>query len=160
MSSWLFAITFVAALGSALMAGLFFVFSNAIMTALGKLEPAAGIAAMQSINIWILNPVFAAVFFGTSAISALLVLVALLNLARAWSLPMLAGGLCYFAGALLVTIIFNVPLNNRLAATGPETAEGARLWAEYLRVWTGWNHVRTVLSLAATALFIVALCRT
>lgn len=159
MSNWLFAITFVAALGSALMAGLFFVFSNAIMTAFGKLTPATGIAAMQSINIWIVNPIFAAVFFGTSAISALLALVALLNLAQAWALPLLAGSLCYFVGALLVTMIFNVPLNNRLAAAQPETTEAARLWADYLRVWTAWNHLRTVLSLAATALFIWALCR-
>jgi uncharacterized membrane protein len=159
MSIWLFATTFVAALGSALMAGLFFVFSNAIMIAFGKLAPATGIAAMQSINVWILNPVFAAVFFGTSAISALLALMALLNLAQPWSLSMLAGGLCYFAGALLVTVIFNVPLNNQLAALQPETAAAATFWAEYLRVWTAWNHVRTVLSLAATALFIWALSR-
>jgi uncharacterized membrane protein len=159
MNTWLFALTFIAALGSALMAGLFFVFSNTAMTAFEKLPPSAGIAAMQSINIQILNPVFFAVFFGTSALSALLALVALFNLAQAWSLPLLAGGLCHFIGSLLITMIFNVPLNNRLAAARPETAEAARFWAEYLRTWTAWNHVRTVLSLAATALFILALCR-
>jgi uncharacterized membrane protein len=158
MSNWLFVLTFIAALGSALMAGLFFVFSNFAMTAFGKLPPATGIAAMQSINIRILNPGFAAVFFGTSAISALLALAALLNLAQTWSLPLLAGSLCYVVGSLLVTIVFNVPLNNRLAAAAPESAEGAGVWAEYLRVWTAWNHLRTVLSLAATALFITALC--
>lgn len=159
MSNWLFAPTFVAALGSALMAGLFFVFSNAVMTAFGKLPPAAGIAAMQAINIWILNPVFAAVFFGTAVLSTLLAVIALLNPEQAWSLPLLAGSLCYLVGAPLVTMIFNVPLNNRLAAASPETAEAARLWAEYLRVWTNWNHVRTILCLAATGLFIWALCR-
>jgi uncharacterized membrane protein len=159
MSHWLFAFTFIAALGSALMAGLFFVFSNAVMTALGKLAPASGIAAMQSINVWILNPVFAAVFFGTSAIAALLALVALLNLAQPWALLLLAGGLCYLVGSLAVTLIFNVPLNNRLAAAQPGTAEAAGVWSEYLRVWTAWNHLRSVLSLAATALFILALCR-
>lgn len=159
MSNWLFVLTFIAALGSALMAGLFFVFSNFAMAAFGKLTPATGIAAMQSINIEILNPGFAAVFFGTSAISALLALVALFNLAQAWSLPLLAGSLCYIVGSLLVTIVFNVPLNNRLAAAVPESVEGASVWAEYLRVWTAWNHLRTVLSLAATALFIGALCQ-
>ncbi|MDQ8730601.1 anthrone oxygenase family protein [Bradyrhizobium sp. LHD-71] len=159
MSNWLFAPTFISALGSALMAGLFFVFSNAVMTAFGKLSPATGIAAMQAINIWILNPVFAAVFFGTAAFSALLAIAALLNLGHAWSLPLLAGSLCYLFGAPLVTMIFNVPLNNRLAAASPETAEAARLWAEYLRIWTAWNHLRTILCLAATGLFIWALCR-
>lgn len=158
MSNWLFILTFVAALGAALMAGLFFVFSNFAMTAFGKLPPATGIVAMQSINIQILNPGFAAVFFGTSAISALLTLAALFDLAQPWSLPLLAGSLCYLVGTLVVTIVFNVPLNNRLARVAPESAQGASVWAEYLRVWTGWNHVRTGLSLAATALFIVALC--
>jgi uncharacterized membrane protein len=159
MSSWLFTLTFVAALGSALMAGLFFTFSNTAMTAFGKLPPAIGIAAMQSINITILNPIFFVVFMGTSALSALLALIALFNFAQAWALPLLAGSLCYFIGSLLVTMIFNVPLNNRLAKATPESAEGATVWAEYLRVWTAWNHLRTVLSLAATALFILALCR-
>lgn len=158
MSNWLFVLTFIAALGSALIAGLFFVFSNFAMTAFGKLPPAAGIAAMQSINIRILNPGFAAVFFGTSMISVLLALVALLDLTQAWSLLLLAGSLCYLIGALLVTIIFNVPLNNRLAGVAPESTEGATIWAEYLQVWTAWNHLRTVLSLAATTLFILALC--
>ncbi len=159
MTNWLFAFTLIAALGSALMAGLFFTFSNSVMTAFGKLPSATGIAAMQSINVWILNPVFFVVFLGTSAVSALLAVVALLNLAQPWALLLLAGGLCYFIGSLLVTMIFNVPLNNRLAAAQPGTTEAANLWAEYLRVWTAWNHLRTALSLAATALFILALCR-
>jgi uncharacterized membrane protein len=142
MSAWLFALTFIAALGSALIAGLFFVFSNFAMTALAKLPPATGIAAMQSINVQILNPGFFATFFGTSALSAVLAVAALLSLGATWSLPLLAGGLCYLIGVLLVTMIFNVPLNNRLAAAHPETAEAASFWTEYLRVWTAWNHVR------------------
>jgi uncharacterized membrane protein len=57
MGKLLFATTFLATLGSALMAGLFFTFSNTAMTAFSKLPPPTGIAAMQSINVWILNPV-------------------------------------------------------------------------------------------------------
>jgi uncharacterized membrane protein len=159
MSNLLFATTFVATLGSALMAGLFFVFSNSIMTALGKLHPPAGIAAMQSINVWILNPVFFVVFLGTSALSALLIVIAVLNLSQDWAWPLLAGALSYIVGSLLVTMIFNVPLNDRLAASATEAAETASFWPEYLRVWTAWNHVRTVLCLAATGLLIWALCR-
>src|SRR5262249_16329946 len=146
--------TFLATLGSALMAGLFFTFSNTAMTALGKLPPQTGIAAMQSINVWILNPIFALVFFGTSALSALLIVFAVLNLSPGWALPLLAGALCYLVGSLLVTMIFNVPLNDRLAASGAETTEAASFWAEYLRVWTARNHVRTLLCLAATGLLI------
>ncbi len=44
------------ALGSALVAGVFFAFSTFVMKALGRLQPEQGIAAMQSINVTVLNP--------------------------------------------------------------------------------------------------------
>ena len=150
-------LTFVSALGSALMAGLFFGFSVAVMTALGRLPPAMGISAMQSINVVILNPVFFAVFFGTVGTS---IVLAVVSLAR-WTEPgtglLLAGCLLYLAGCLIVTAVFNVPLNDRLAAVRPDSAGGAALWSQYLSTWTAWNHVRTVACLAAAASFILAL---
>lgn len=159
MSTLLFATTFIATLGSALMAGLFFVFSNTVMTAFGKLPTHVGIAAMQAINVWILNPLFALVFFGTSVLSAVLAVAAVLSLSQAWAMPLLAGAVFYLVGSPLVTMVFNVPLNNRLAATEPNAPDAPAFWAEYLRVWTAWNHARTVLSLGATALFTLALYR-
>ena len=56
-----------------------------------------------------------------------------------------------------MTIVFNVPLNNRLASVTPESAEGAAVWTRYLSAWTASNYVRTVTSLAAAASFIMAL---
>ena len=53
---------FAAALGCALMAGLFFSFSVAVMGALARIQPPEGIRAMQSINRVILNPLFLGVF--------------------------------------------------------------------------------------------------
>jgi uncharacterized membrane protein len=70
---------------------------------------------------------------------------------------MLAGGLLYFAGMFVVTMLFNVPRNNALAASDPASAAGAELWARYLREWTAWNHVRTIASTAALILFVIAL---
>ena len=49
-------VTFLTALGAGMMAGLFFAFSFFIMTAFSRLAPAGGIAAMNSINVAILNP--------------------------------------------------------------------------------------------------------
>ena len=65
--SLLFVLTLIAALGSGLIAGVFFVFSVSIMKALGRLPSAHGIAAMQSINDVIVNPVFLVAFLGTPA---------------------------------------------------------------------------------------------
>ena len=56
----------------------------------------------------------------------------------------------------VVTVIFNVLLNNALAAADPASHKAASLWARYLTDWTLWNHVRTVSSTAACTLFIAA----
>jgi len=157
MERLLFALTFLAALGAGLMAGLFFAFSVSVMAALGRLPPAGGISAMQSINVVIVNPLFLVVFFGTAALSILLAIVTLVRLSEPGALYILAGGLIYLAGSILVTMVFNVPLNTALAAVKPDSAEGESFWRRYLSVWTAWNHARTVACLAACASFILAL---
>jgi len=70
-ANYLFLLPLVSALGSGLMAGVFFAFSAFIMNALARLPAAQGIAAMQSINIVVLNFWFGSVFFGTALICAL-----------------------------------------------------------------------------------------
>jgi uncharacterized membrane protein len=152
-----FILTFLAALGSGLVAGIFFAFSNFVMDALGRLPPAHGLAAMQSINETVINPVFFAAFLGTAAVCAILAIMALLRWDEPGAVYVLAGSLLYFFGCFGVTMVFNVPLNDAIAVAKPETADGARLWADYLSAWTNWNHVRTVASLAASAAFIAAL---
>jgi uncharacterized membrane protein len=151
------ALTFLAALGSGLMAGLFFVFSAFMMTALARLPAGQGMAAMQSINVAILNPAFGAAFFGTAILSAVLVVVAAFRWSDAGMAWLLAGGLLYLVGIIAVTMVFNVPLNDALAAAGADTPEGAALWTRYVAEWTAWNHLRTVSGLAALACFIMAL---
>jgi uncharacterized membrane protein len=150
------ALAFFAALGSGLMAGLYFAFSTAVMPALGGLPQEQGIAAMQKINAAILNPLFLFLFFGTAAASAISVITSLLTWQAPRALWLLIGGFFYLLGSFLVTILFNVPLNKALASVPAESVEGLRLWARYLSRWTAWNHVRTILSLAATAAFILA----
>lgn len=70
---------------------------------------------------------------------------------------MLAGSVLYVVGTFLVTMICNVPLNDRLAAADPSSADSARLWATYLTQWTFWNTVRTLAALAAAASLTAAL---
>jgi uncharacterized membrane protein len=60
-------------------------------------------------------------------------------------------------GMFVVTLIFNVPLNDALAKAGPSSVEGATLWARYAKDWTVRNHVRTVASTGACILFVAAI---
>ncbi|TIQ88514.1 MAG: DUF1772 domain-containing protein, partial [Mesorhizobium sp.] len=77
-----------------------------------------------------------------------------------WNQPgsfwLLAGALIYLVGNLIVTMIFNVPLNNALAAVDPVSTNGAAVWTTYLKYWVMWNHVRTITATAALGCFIVA----
>jgi uncharacterized membrane protein len=153
----IFALTLFSALGCGLIAGVFFAFSAFVMNALARLPPAQGIAAMQSINVVVINPLFLGPFFGTAVTCALLAVASLLSWPEPGALFLLVGSTLYLVGTVLVTIAFNVPLNDALAAVEPASAEGVSLWHRYLARWTTWNHVRTAASLIAAAALMMAL---
>jgi len=95
-----FTFTLVAALGCGLMAGLFFAFSVSVMKALARLPSAEGIAAMQSINVAIINPVFLAAFIGTAAACVLVMIAWLLRWHDPGAVYLLIGGALYLVGSL------------------------------------------------------------
>lgn len=156
-AGWLVALCFAAALGSALMAGLFFTFSVFMMRALASLPPAQGIAAMQAINVKIITPLFMLAFLGTAVVSAVLVAAVLIAAPERGAPYVLAGSSLYLVGVMVVTMAVNVPKNNALDRTVPTDAAAPAAWNDYVRSWTAWNHVRSVASLAATACFVLAL---
>lgn len=151
------AVTLLAALGAGLIAGAFFAFSSFVMRALAKLPPAQGIAAMQSINIVVINWIFLGTLFGTGALCLALGAMALTDMAANGATWRLVGATLYLIGCIGVTAFANVPRNNRLAPIEPADPGSADIWARYVAEWTWWNHVRTVAALAASACFILAL---
>jgi uncharacterized membrane protein len=147
---------FLTALGSGLMAGLFFIFSLCIMTALGRLTPSNGIAAMQSINVTILTGTFLTVFMGTAVLCLALIAAWFVGWLPSGGMFAIAGSLLYLAGIIGVTMFINVPMNDALAAVNPDSSEGAAMWKDYLVNWTMWNHVRTIAGIGALASFVIA----
>jgi len=127
------------------------------MKALGRLAPAQGIAAMQSINVAAITAPFMVALFGTAAACVVLAVVSVIDRQRPESGYLLTGALLYLVGVVVVTGVANVPRNNTLAAVDPASADGARLWADYLVTWTRWNHIRTATALAAAAALTIAL---
>jgi len=145
------------AIGCGVMAGVYFTFSAFAMTSFARIGPAAGIAAMNAINVDIVKSLFLPLFMGTTITAAVLAMFALVRWNEPGSAAMLAGAVVYVLGMFVVTMVLNVPMNNALAAVDPSSTEGATLWARYLKEWTAWNHVRTASSLAGMAAFIAAI---
>ena len=147
----------VTAIGAALVAGIFYAFSTFVMQALGRLAPREGIAAMQSINVVVINPLFFLAFFGTGLLCVATIAASLLSETGVSLAPALTGGILYVVGCIGVTIVGNVPLNERLAKVSPDDTEAESLWNLYLARWTLWNHVRAAASLAAAAFLVIAM---
>ena len=153
----LFVLTLLSAVGCGLIGGVFFAFSTFVMKALASLPSSQGIAAMKSINVTVLNPMFLSVFLGTTVGCVVLVVSALLNWQKPEAACVLVGGALYLLGTFLVTAVFNVPRNNALANVDPASVEAAGLWADYIAGWTLWNHVRTITAIAAAIFLVIAL---
>ncbi len=153
---FLAALTLLAALGSGLVGGVFLAFSGFVMRALGRLRPAHGIAAMQSINVVAVTPPLMIPLFGTALACVALVVSSLPKWREPVAMLRLAGGGLYLVGAVLVTVVRNVPMNDALAAVDPDSADGASQWARYVPGWSAWNPVRTVAANAAAALLSLA----
>lgn len=143
------------ALGSGLMAGVFFTFSSFVMQALVRLPAAHGIAAMQAINVTVINPLFMLGFMGTAVLCGILLIGVFTGflVGNSW---MIVGCLFYLIGTFLVTVICNVPRNELLAEID-DTEDGASLWAVYVKEWTAWNHVRTICAFVAAGVMTIAL---
>jgi uncharacterized membrane protein len=154
--SLLYPLILLSALGAGLIAGAFFAFSTFVMAALNRLPAAQGIAAMQSINIAVINPVFLGLFMGTALTCAVMIPMAFLHWGMAGAVFLVVGSAFYLLGTFLVTLAFNVPLNNALAAVAADSAAGAELWKDYLKRWTFWNHIRALAALLGSGSFMLA----
>ena len=146
-----------ALLGSALIGGVFFAFSSFVMKALARMPSSEGIAAMQSINVVVINPSFLSAFMGTTVLSLGVIGLALVQWSHPSAIYFMGAAVLYIVGTFLVTIFRNVPLNNQLAAMSATDPATRDVWDHYLDQWTMWNHVRTVAAMVAALLYTVGL---
>jgi uncharacterized membrane protein len=147
----------VSALSSALVAGMFYAFSSFVMAALGRIPANEGINAMNSINVTVITPSFMVFFMGSALLGIVLGGWALLSISQLDAQLVLLACLLYVVGCFGVTMVFNVPLNNQLAATSP--TDGSVFWQSYLQTWTMWNTVRTVAAALAAVVFVTVALR-
>jgi len=112
---------------------------------------------MQAINITVINPWFMIVFLGTEVACVILIISTLIKWRQPGAVYVLIGSVCYLVGAIAVTMVFNVPLNEALAIAKPDSMDGTNLWTKYLTDWTFWNHIRAIAAMAAATLMTLSL---
>jgi uncharacterized membrane protein len=154
------AVLVAAAVTVGLMAGLFAAFSYAVMPGLRRVDDATFVAAMQQINVAILNPWFLTGFLGGLLFPALAGVLHLADRSRP-VLPWIAAGLVLYAATLVITGRVNVPLNNALAGVGDPAgvSDLAAVRRHFEAPWVRWNLVRAVTSTIAFGCLLGALVR-
>lgn len=153
-------LTIIAAISSAAAAGMMYVFSTFVMRGLDRTGPVQAITAMRGINAEAnSSPAFLLVYLGAAVLAVALGVTAAVQLRQPGSWYLVVGAV-FGVLAAVITMAFNVPLNNHLDGVDPvglSVADAAREWQAYVSTWTAWNHVRTATSLIAAALMLIGL---
>jgi uncharacterized membrane protein len=142
-----------------LMAGVFGIYSNAIMPGLRRTDDRTFVAAFQSIDRAIINPAFMVTFVGALALTALASVLHLTGERRSM-LPWISAAFVLYLLVFVITIGVNVPRNNEIKAAGDidrmTDPHGVRERFDEAR-WVRWNHVRALASTVAFGLLAWAL---
>ncbi len=153
-------LTSIAALASAAAGGMMYVFSTFVMRGLDRTGPLNAITAMRGINVEAnSNAPFLLAYLGAAVLAVAVGVVAVIQIRQPGSGWLLAAAIFGVLGAI-ITIAFNVPLNNHLDTVDPATlspADTAREWQAYLSTWTAWNHARAVTAIIASALMLIGI---
>lgn len=146
----------VLAMASSLVSGVFLTFSDFVMKSLAASKPAAGTEAMQIINRKVFRSIFMVLLIGMIPISALVAGYAYWFLDGPVAILLINGGLLYFFGVFIVSMVGNIPMNNVLEALPQGGAAAQAYWPDYVHGWVLWNHVRWVAALGTAASYMVA----
>jgi len=153
-------LTSLAALFSAAAGGMMYVFSTFVLRGLDRTGPVDALTAMRGINAEAnANPVFLLGYFGATILALIVGVIAVVQLRQPGSWLVLVGAVVAILGAV-ITMAFNVPLNNHLDTVDPNglsVADAAREWQAYFSTWTAWNHARTVTAFVASLLLLAGL---
>lgn len=149
----------LAACGAAVTGGVYLAFSAMVMPALRSRPAAEAIVTMQCVNVAAVRAPFMVVFFGSAVTAVTVVVVEVVEVvgARAegaagvGTVVGVAGAALSLAG-FLVTVAYNVPRNDLVAALDPGSLADQSRWLGIARGWTAANGVRGGLSVVGAAL--------
>ncbi len=156
---WLSIVLHVAIMACALVSGVFLTFSDFVMKSLAATREPGGIEAMQIINRKVMPTLFMVLLLGMSALAPVLGVYAYLAAPTSASGWIIAGCIAYVVGVFLVTVVCNVPMNQRLEGLDNNSAEAAAYWQHYVPRWSVWNHIRTAASGASAICLLIGSSR-
>ena len=142
-------------LGAGIISGLLFAFSNFVMHSLAELSNENGMLAMQKINLKIINPIFMVFFLGTPLLCITNIFNTFPYLESSGYLYIFVGSIVYLLGPFGITMLCNVPLNNKLAKS--ELSSADTVWVNYQQRWQFWNHIRTYIGIISILLLSLGL---
>ena len=131
-----------------LIAGAFYVFACAVMPALSRSDDRVYVQVMRDINEVIQNPVFFLSFLGAPLLTAVAAWQARGAAGRRWVWAAFTAS----ALAFLVTVVFNIPLNDALTRNDSY----GTLREEFEDPWVAWNVVRAGLLTVSSGLLVKA----
>jgi uncharacterized membrane protein len=156
-AEWTAILCGISALACALVSGVFLTFSDFVMRALWKAEPAAGMEAMQIINREVFRTLFMVLLLGMAPLSLAWVAVAHLQLSGDVARYVNFAAWVYVIGVFGVTLLCNVPMNNRLDRLSHTNADAQAYWTrQYYPRWTMWNDVRTLAASVSAVAYALA----
>jgi uncharacterized membrane protein len=146
----------LAAGGAAVVGGVYLAFSAMVMPALRSRPAADAIATMQHVNVAAVRAPFMAVFLGSAAAAVAVVVVEVVRARSADDASLgtalgVAGALLSLAG-FVVTVTYNVPRNDLVAALDPTSVADQARWLTLAREWTTANSLRGAVSVLGAGL--------
>ncbi len=141
----------VATVAMGLMAGVFGLYSIAIMPGLDRTDDRTFVGAFQQIDTAIINPLFLLTFFGALVVTGI---AAVLHLEKDFRsvLPWIVVAFVVYLAVVVATVAVNVPLNDGIKEAGDpdRIADLAGVREQFNEArWVGWNHFRTIATTAA-----------
>lgn len=149
-------ILIVTTTSTGLIAGLFYAYTCSVNPGLGKLPDKEYLAAMQSINRAILNPVFLSTFAGTLLLLPLSTWLSYTKPASSSFILMLISALVYAVGVFGVTMFGNVPLNEVLDKFNLGSASAEEISTQRAMFEAPWNWLHNIRTLGALISLVLA----
>jgi uncharacterized membrane protein len=135
---------------TAIAGGVYFSFAALVLPALEKIPSREAVTAMRLINETAVRWPFMSIFFGSMLTSVALVVMEMA--AGNWVPAAMARivGSALAIAAFGITVVGNVPLNNRLARIR-ESETAADIWNSFAVPWGRLNHARWICAVVSAA---------